>query len=127
MKNTVEIKRWICIICGCLAVAFGVVGIFVPGLPTTPFLLLASWLFYNSSDRMHAWLNRCWLGGYIRRYHERQGMSKRGKLFAILCMWIMISVSAFCVFETWTPRVILFILGAVGTTVVLFVVPNACK
>ena len=113
---------------GILSVCLGIIGIFVPGLPTTPFLLLSSWLFYKSSKRMHDFLHRSkWLGDYIRRYESKQGVSWTSKLISIGCMWTMISISAFVVFESWYVRLLLLGLGVIGTCSVLFIVPNAKK
>lgn len=112
---------------GLISVVLGIVGIFVPGLPTTPFLLLSSWLFYRSSSRLHDWLHRSALGEYIRRYESRQGMSRCAKLVSIACMWLMIYISAFVVLENAPMRILLPILGIIGTGCVLFVVPGAKK
>ena len=92
-------KKALYIICGSLSVVLGVIGIFVPGLPTTPFLLLSSWLFYRSSRRLHDALHRsvCF-GPYLKRYEEQRGMRWRTKLYAVLCMWVMIGLSAFLIF-----------------------------
>ena len=101
---------------GILSVCLGIIGIFVPGLPTTPFLLLSSWLFYKSSKRMHDFLHRSkWLGDYIRRYESKQGVSWTSKLISIGCMWTMISISAFVVLENWHFRILLLVLGLIGT------------
>ena len=75
-----RMKRTIYIIIGCISVVLGIIGIFVPGLPTTPFLLLSSWLFYNSSKRLHNALHRSkWLGPYLRRFQERKGVGWKTK------------------------------------------------
>ena len=110
---------------GVLSVILGIIGIFIPGLPTTPFLLLSSWLFYKSSGRLHNWLHGSVLGKYIRRYEERRGMTLGAKFFSIACMWTMISISAFGVIENGHIRLLLLILGGIGTASVLFIVPPA--
>lgn len=119
-------KKRLYIAVGCLAVALGVVGIFVPGLPTTPFLLLSSWLFYHSSRRLHDALHRSrWFGPYLRRYQSREGVGWRVKAVSLLCMWAMICLSAFAFFEHWHARALLFALGAIGSYMILFVVPDS--
>lgn len=118
-------RKFIYTTAGILSVILGIVGIFIPGLPTTPFLLLSSWLFYKSSPRLHDALHRSkWLGEYIRRYENRQGISLRSKLLSIGCMWTMISISAFGVFENLHARLLLLLLGLVGTGSVLLIVPT---
>lgn len=113
---------------GILSVCLGIIGIFVPGLPTTPFLLLSSWLFYKSSKRMHDFLHRSkWLGDYIRRYESKQGVSWTSKLISIGCMWTMISISAFVVLENWHFPILLLVLGLIGTVSVIFIVPTSKK
>ncbi len=113
---------------GILSVCLGIIGIFVPGLPTTPFLLLSSWLFYKSSKRMHDFLHRSkWLGDYIRRYESKQGVSWTSKLISIGCMWTMISISTFVVLENWHFRILLLVLGLIGTVSVIFIVPTSKK
>ena len=105
-------KKFLFITIGVLSVILGIIGIFVPGLPTTPFILLSSWLFYKSSKRLHDRLHRSPLGKYIRRYESRQGMSLTGKFISIACMWIMISISAFLILEDFKIRVLLLILSS---------------
>ena len=119
-------KKTIYIIIGCISVVLGVIGIFMPGLPTTPFLLLSSWLFDNSSKRLHDALHHSkWLGPYIRRFQEKKGVGWKTKAVSIICMWTMISISAFAVLENLHVRILLMALGVIGTCCVLFVVPNA--
>lgn len=119
-------RKYIYIAIGILSIVLGIIGIFVPGLPTTPFLLLSSWLFYKSSKRLHDRLHRSkWLGKYIRHYESRQGLSVVSKIVSIACMWAMISVSAFCFIENMHIRILLFVLGIIGCCSILFIVPTA--
>lgn len=120
-------KKILFVSIGILSIFLGIVGIFVPGLPTTPFILLSSWLFYKSSQRLHDLLHRSPLGKYIRRYESRKGVSRLSKLLSIACMWTMISISAFLIIENLHVRVLLFILGGIGTCSVIFIVPTARK
>lgn len=111
---------------GILSIILGIIGIFIPGLPTTPFLLLSSWLFYKSSRKLHDRLHRSrWLGRYIRHYESKKGISLTSKWISILCMWTMINISAFIFFENWHMRILLFALGVIGTGSILFFVPTA--
>lgn len=122
------LRKGIFITIGILSIILGIIGIFVPGLPTTPFLLLSSWLFYKSSRRMHDYLHRSrWLGEYIRRYESGEGVSRLSKLISICCMWIMVSISAFVFIENLHLRILLLVLGVIGTGSILLIVPTAKK
>lgn len=121
------LRKFIYITIGVLSIILGIVGIFVPGLPTTPFLLLSSWLFYKSSKRLHDRLHRSKLGSYIRRYESREGVSLLSKLISIGCMWTMVSISAFVMIENPHIRILLFVLGIIGTGSILLIVPTAKK
>ncbi len=107
--------RYALIGAGILCVCFGVVGIVVPVLPTTPFLLLAAFLFGRSSHRCHRWLlsNRL-CGDYVRRYVERRAMSRRHKLVTLVLLWSGIGCSiAFAVQILWVRLVLAAIAAAV--------------
>ena len=83
-------------ILGCAAFVLGVVGIFVPLLPTTPFLLLAAALWVRSSPRLYEWLlaHRCF-GGYIRNFRENRAIPLRAKVVSIALMW---GTMLYCIF-----------------------------
>lgn len=83
-------------ILGCAALALGVVGIFVPLLPTTPFLLLAAALWVRSSPRLYEWLlaHRCF-GEYIRNFRENRAIPMRAKVVSIALMW---GTMLYCIF-----------------------------
>lgn len=118
-------KRIVYIISGLLSVGLGALGVVVPGLPTTPFLLLASWLFYRSSPRLQEWLLQSWLGTYIRSYHRHGGMTAPQKAGAIGIMVAMVLLSTFVFIPAGSlARIIVPIAGAVGVLTVIFAVPN---
>ena len=118
-------KRYLYIIFGLIAVGLGTLGVVLPGLPTTPFLLLASWLFYRSSPRLQQWLLASWLGKYIRSYHRRGGMTKTQKAGAIGVMVVMVALSTFVFIPKGSvARIIVPIAGLVGCLVVWLAVPN---
>ncbi|WP_337058056.1 YbaN family protein [Pseudomonas sp. USHLN015] len=94
--------RYVLLVVGWLAVVLGVIGIFLPVLPTTPFLLLAAACFVRSSRRFYLWLvNHRHLGPWIRDYLEGNGIPLRGKVYAIGLMWISIAFSCYLVPMPW--------------------------
>ena len=118
-------KRIVYIISGLLSVGLGALGVVVPGLPTTPFILLASWLFYRSSPRLQEWLLQSWLGTYIRSYHRHGGMTAPQKAGAVGIMVAMVLLSTFVFIPVGSvARIIVPIAGAVGVLTVIFAVPN---
>ncbi|HNQ68799.1 MAG TPA: YbaN family protein [Bacteroidales bacterium] len=111
------------IILGCLSVFLGVLGMIIPGLPTTPFLLLAAWFFLRSNNKLHKLLiNNNILGNYIRKYENNKAISIRTKIYSIAIMWIMISLSTIFLIESNFIKVIVLIVGLIGTVVMGFVI-----
>ena len=87
---------------GWLSVALGVIGIFLPVLPTTPFLLLAAACFMRSSKRFYLWLvNHRHLGPWIVDYLQGEGIPLKAKVYAICLMWLSIGVSSYLVPLFW--------------------------
>ena len=110
---------------GILAVVLGTIGIFVPGLPTTPLVLLASWCFYRSSPRLQAWLLQSFLGKYIREYRDKGGLTLRKRISILLLMATMVAISTIFFIDALAIRIIVWVAGLIGCIVVGFVVPKA--
>ncbi|MBR4815232.1 MAG: YbaN family protein [Paludibacteraceae bacterium] len=120
-------KRIIYILLGSLCVGLGTVGVFVPGLPTTPFMLAASWLFYRSSPRLREKLLASWLGVYIRDYEKNKGLTPRAKIMAIIMMVGMSTLSITQFIDKLCVRIIVAIACLIGVVVVGFIVPTVRK
>ena len=76
-----SIVRLLLVIAGSISLAFGVIGIFLPVLPTTPFLLLASFCYVRSSERLHRWLlEHRVFGKYIYNYEVHRAIPKKTKI-----------------------------------------------
>jgi uncharacterized membrane protein YbaN (DUF454 family) len=89
-----DIRKALLIFLGTVCVGLGVLGIFLPLMPTTVFLLLAAYCYSKSSERFHTWLlsNR-WLGSYISTYRSGQGITVRQKVNTLLTLWASIGIS----------------------------------
>ena len=100
-------------IIGVLALALGIVGIFVPVLPTTPLLLLSAWAFFRSSPRLYEWLiNHPRLGEYIRNFREHRAIPLRVKIISITMVWLTIGFCIFCVVDKyWWAQLLMFVLA----------------
>ena len=95
-----RIVRTLFIIGGTLSLALAILGIIVPGLPTTPFALLSAFLYAKSSSRLYNWLmNNKVLGPRIRSYQKRNGVTKKGKIGIIIFMTSMVLFSSFVVIK----------------------------
>ncbi|MCD6598010.1 MAG: YbaN family protein [Bacteroidales bacterium] len=109
--------REVLIIAGTIFVGLGVLGIFLPLLPTTPFLLLAAACYARSSERFYNWLlNNKWFGRYIKNYREGKGIPLKVKVLSISLLWITIIFSAAFIVHNVFIRVILIII-AIGVTI----------
>ncbi|MFQ6003062.1 MAG: YbaN family protein [Candidatus Zixiibacteriota bacterium] len=107
----------ILIVIGTFLVGLGILGIFVPLLPTTPFLLLAAACYARSSKRFYNWLlNNKWFGSYVKNYRERKEVPLKVKVLSISLLWITIIFSAVFIVSTLFVRAIL-ILIAIGITI----------
>jgi uncharacterized membrane protein YbaN (DUF454 family) len=115
-----RISRFLLVAGGTLCVGIGIVGIFLPLLPTTPFLLLAAFLYSRGSKRLHGWLlgNR-WFGDYLRRYREHRSMTRRHKALTLALLWIAIGLSAGFMAPEWWARLLLAIVAAAVTAHIL--------
>lgn len=108
--------KTICILFGTLSLTFGIIGIFLPLLPTTPFLLLAAALYFKGSPRLYQWLlNHKYFGAYIRNYRENKTIPLRIKVISLLLMW---SSMAYCFFFLipWVWAKALMLLVSAGVT-----------
>lgn len=120
-------RKILFVLAGSLCVVLGILGIVVPGLPTTPFLLLASWLFYRSSQQLQQKLLNSWLEKYIREYEREKGMRIRAKLWAIGLMLVMCTISIVFFIQSLWVRIVVAVAGLIGAIVVGFVVPTVKK
>lgn len=108
--------RLIMNIAGTFFLGLGIVGVFLPILPTTPFLLLSAACYARGSKRFYNWLmNNKIIGKYIRNYREGRGIPLKVKILSISFLWIAILFSAFFV-DILVIRIIL-ILIAIGVTI----------
>jgi uncharacterized membrane protein YbaN (DUF454 family) len=102
---------------GILAAVLGVFGIFLPLLPTTPFLLLASACFVRASPRMHQWLQtNPVFGKYLRGYENGCGIPLRGKVWVLIFMWSSMSYSIWRTDLLWVRLLVVLI----GTWVTIY-------
>ena len=114
-----KLVRFLWIALGSIFVAIGYVGIFVPGLPTTIFLILAAGCYIRSSKKLYNWLiNNKLFGQYIRDYYEGKGMPLKAKISAIS---MIIIFCGFAVIFAIDPILIDIIVGLIGLTAILYI------
>lgn len=108
--------KYLLIILGSICLALGVIGIFLPLLPTTPFLLLSAALYFRSSEKLYQWLIRQkYLGTYIRNFREHRAIPLRAKIISISMIWITLTYCTITISDSiWIK--FLFIALAISIT-----------
>ncbi|OPX44454.1 inner membrane protein YbaN [Ruminiclostridium hungatei] len=90
------IKKYILLGIGSIALALGMIGVVVPLLPTTPFLLLASFCYIRSSDRLHRWLmNHRLFGRLLYNYTTHRAVKRNVKITALVSLWLSLAISMY--------------------------------
>ncbi len=109
---------------GTIALGLGIIGIFVPLLPTTPFILLSAACYCRGSEKMHTWLiEHKVFGKYIMDYEEERGIRRRAKITASVTMWASILLCIWYLdYSNSIPDILLYvqvllILISVGVTI----------
>ena len=113
------LKKVMFLVAGTISLGLGAVGVLLPILPTTPFLLLSAACYYKGSKRMHRWLlNNRLFGSYLRNYKEGKGISPAGKVSALFLLWLAICLSAIYV-GNYIVQIALFAVAIIVTIHIL--------
>ncbi len=111
MKN---LKNIVLISLGWLFVVIGAIGIFLPIVPTTPFMILALGLFANSSPRFHAMLlNNRWIGDDLKRWEKFKCMKTKTKLRAMSLILVTFLISILMLMDNINLQIMLVIIGLI--------------
>lgn len=109
------VRRWLFVALGAVFTGLGGIGVVLPGIPTTPFLLLASYFFVRSSPRLHNWLlASATFGPVLRDWHEHRGLRRGVKRFALAACAITITLSVALGSMPWLARVLVVLAGGYG-------------
>lgn len=104
--------RFLLAFLGCVSLALGVVGVFLPVLPTTPFLLLSAALFVRSSKRLHSWLmTHKHLGPYIKNFQENKAIPLRVKIVSVSMVWLTLLYCAVFVAGQWWQALLFIVIA----------------
>lgn len=121
-----RILRILYILGGTTSLVLGIIGVFLPGLPTTPFVLLSAALYAKSSEKLYIWLlENKYLGPRIKNYQRQKGVTLKGKYKIIALMMTMVLISSLLIVKIFTIRVIIISAGIIGAIVVRCFVPTA--
>jgi uncharacterized protein len=112
--------RWLLWTAGSVSLLLGLIGVVLPGLPTTPFVLLAAACYAKASPRLHAWLlNHRLTGPMLRDWEAHRSLTRRTKTVAVVSMLLMVSISIWSLRGRLVLQLVLLALGLIGAWVVL--------
>jgi uncharacterized protein len=119
------VLRWLLAVGGFVFIGVGILGMFLPLLPTTVFFILAAWCFARSSAKFHHWLhhNRVF-GKYLSNYRSGAGMTVKAKVYSIGFLWLGIIISAVVLTENVYIRILLGAI-ALGVTYHIYTIKKA--
>jgi uncharacterized membrane protein YbaN (DUF454 family) len=104
---------------GSVSLALGLIGVVLPGLPTTPFVLLAAACYAKASPRLHGWLiNHRWMGPMVRDWETHRSLTRRTKTVAQVSMVLMVGLSAWGFRHQPVVLAVLLVAAAIGVWVV---------
>lgn len=116
-SRAVRVALWLA---GSVALALGLIGVVLPGLPTTPFVLLAAACYARASPRLHAWLlGHRWMGPMLRDWEHDRSLTLHTKAVALVSMAVMVGVSVWNFQDRPGVQAVLLATAAVGAAVVL--------
>ncbi len=120
MPSSSRTVRWLLWFAGTVSLALGIIGVVLPGLPTTPFVLLAAACYAKASPRLHGWLiQHRFLGPMVRDWEQHRSLTRRTKTIAITSMVVMVGLSSWGFrHQPWAMGGLLA-AGLVGAFVVL--------
>jgi len=125
MNTLVRIKKTCLTLIGVLSLALGIIGIVLPLLPTTPFLLLSAACFAKSSDKFYQWLiTHPWFGQYIENYRSGRGIPMKVKISTIALLWLSMG-SSIVFFVDFFPAKIMMVTIALCVSCYLITRPTA--
>lgn len=108
--------RYLLYTAGCVALALGFIGAFLPVLPTTPFVLLAAWCFVKSSPKAHQWIyKQPVIGSALRNWEENRAISRKSKIIALSMIAVSAVIMILKVHILWLKITVLLILATVST------------
>jgi uncharacterized protein len=118
-----RITRMLLTSLGTVSLGVGIIGIFLPLIPTTPFLLLSAACYARSSNRFYTWLltNKLF-GSYITDYREGRGIPRKAKLVTLAILWLTISLSWLSLDSIWVHLVLITV--AIGVTIHIITIRN---
>ena len=111
------------IIAGIVSLVTGIIGAFVPLLPTVPLVLLAAYCFARSSERLHQWLlQHRYFGPIVENFQAGKGVPRKVKYRAIAIIWLSMGVSCWIVGNFWL--IVMLIAIGVGVSIYLLGLPE---
>ena len=127
MRRVSSFRKGIFVVAGTISLGLGALGVFLPILPTTPFLLLSAAFYYKGSERMHRWLlNNKLFGNYIKNYKEGRGIALKAKAIALCLLWTTICYSAFFIVNMIALQIALFVIAG-GVSIHILTLPTFRK